>query len=269
MLKQTTEEIINQLLSLGFSTYEAKAYIALIQNPEITAYEVSKQSGVPQSKIYETMKKIVEKGLAIAEGHKPVIYIALPIDEFLDRYKNDMTKSIDYLKDSFKNLKLNPELEYIWHFNNEDQLMAKITTLIEESEIALNIEIWDVEYEFFLEAFKKAESRGVELRIVIYGTVSEEVGTIYYHEMDGLMENEARSGRWLNIIQDHKECCFGVFDEVNPSGIWTQNQSLMLLSESFISHDIMIAEIYRNFKPELDKAFGTNLKDLRKKIGFR
>jgi len=268
MLKQSTEEIISQLLQLGFSTYEAKAYIALMQNPEITAYEVSKQSGVPQSKIYETMKKIVDKGLAIAEGNKPVIYIALPIDEFLERYKNDMTKSIDYLKDSFKNLKLNPELEYIWHFNNEDQLMSKIKTLINESQIALNIEIWGVEYEYFLESLKMAESRGVAITMVVYGDISEEVGKIHYHEMDGLMENEARSGRWLNIIQDHKECCFGVFNEDNPSGIWTQNQSLMLLSESFISHDIMITEIYKNFKPELDAAFGTNLKDLRKKIGF-
>ncbi len=38
----------------------------------------------------------------------------------------DMNNSIDYLKDSFKNLSLHPELEYIWHFNNEDQLMDKI-----------------------------------------------------------------------------------------------------------------------------------------------
>jgi len=269
MQKQSTDDIINQLLQLGFSTYEAKAYIALIQNPEITAYEVSKQSGVPQSKIYETMKKIVDKGLAIAEGTKPVIYIGLPIDEFLDRYKMDMDNSIDYLKDSFKNLSLHPELEYIWHFNNEDQLMDKIKTLIKESTECLYCEIWAVEYERLLNVFKEAEKRNIKLTFVVYGDVSEEVGTIYYHEMAGLMENEARSGRWLNIIQDHKECCFGIFADNAPSGIWTQNQSLMLLSESFVSHDIMIAEIYRQFKPELDKAFGTNLEGLRKKIGFR
>lgn len=269
MQKQSTEDIINQLLQLGFSAYEAKAYISLIQNPEITAYEVSKQSGVPQSKIYETMKKLVDKGLAIAEGTKPVTYIGLPIDEFLDRYKTDMNKSIDYLKGSFKNLSIQPELEYIWHFNNEDQLMDKIQTLIKEATLSLYVEIWAVEYERLLPFFKDALSRGIKLILVIYGDISEEIGTIYYHEMAGLMENEARSGRWLNIIQDHNECCFGIFDENNPSGIWTQNQSLMLLSESFISHDIMIAEIYRQFKPELDKAFGTNLEGLRKKVGFR
>lgn len=263
------QDILDELMKLGFSAYEAKAYVALMQNPSITAYEISKLSGVPQSKIYETMKKVVDKGLAITEGTKPVTFTALSIDEFLDRYRADLNKSLDFLKDNVKAIGSQPSLEYIWHFNGALQLMNKIKTLIADATHTLYIEIWDHEYIELLADLKAAEARGIKISAVVYGVIPEEVGTVYYHAMDVLLENEARSGRWLNIIRDNNECCFGIFSQSTPSGIWTQNESLMLLSKSFISHDIMIAEIYSRFKDVLDEEFGENLVNLRQSLRFK
>ncbi len=261
------KDILDELMRLGFSAYEAKAYIALIQSPSVTAYEISKLSGVPQSKIYETMKKIVDKGLAIAEGTKPVTFIALSIDEFLDRYQADLNKSMGFLRDNVKAFGNQPSLEYIWHFNGSLQLMNKIRSLIAEAQTSLYLEIWAGEYSELIDDLKEAVSRGIKITAVVYGTIPEEIGKVYYHAMDALLENEALSGRWLNIIRDNKECCFGIFSQTTPSGIWTQNDSLMLLSKSFISHDIMIAEIYNRFKDILDAEYGENMVNLRRKLG--
>jgi len=263
------QDILDELMRLGFSAYEAKAYIALMQSPSVTAYEVSKLSGVPQSKIYETMKKIVDKGLAIAEGTKPVTFIALSIDEFLDRYRADLNKSLDFLRDNVKAIGNQPSLEYIWHFNGSLQLMNKIRSLISDAQSSLYLEIWADEYRELLDDLKEARDRGIKIAAVVYGVIPEEVGKVYYHAMDALLENEARSGRWLNIIRDNQECCFGIFNQANPSGIWTQNDSLMLLSKSFISHDIMIAEIYSRFKDLLDAEYGENMIRLRQSLAFR
>ncbi len=267
--KPNFQSILDELMRLGLSAYEAKAYIALMQSPSVTAYEISKLSAVPQSKIYETMKKLVDRGLAIAEGTKPVTFTALSIDEFLDRYQTDLNKSLDYLRDNVKAIGTQPSLEYIWHFNGSVQLMSKIKSLIAEAQTTLYLEIWADEYAELLPDLKEAADRGIRISAVVYGTISEEVGTVYYHAMDVLLENEARSGRWLNIIRDNNECCFGIFSQTNPSGIWTQNESLMLLSKSFISHDIMIAEIYNRFKDILDAEFGENLVDLRQSLRFK
>ncbi|MBN1935168.1 MAG: TrmB family transcriptional regulator, partial [Anaerolineae bacterium] len=38
---------IEQLVKIGFSEYEAKAYIALLRENPITGYQLSKLSGVP------------------------------------------------------------------------------------------------------------------------------------------------------------------------------------------------------------------------------
>lgn len=267
--KPNFQEILDELMRLGLSAYEAKAYVALMQSPSVTAYEISKLSGVPQSKIYETMKKLVERGLAIAEGTKPVNFIALSIDEFLNRYRADLNKSLDFLRDNVKAIGTQPSLEYIWHFNGATQLMSKIKSLIADAQATLYLEIWAHEYAELLPDLKEAQDRGIQITAVVYGTITEEIGTVYYHAMDVLLENEARSGRWLNIIRDNNECCFGIFSQTNPSGIWTQNDSLMLLSKSFISHDIMIAEIYTRFKDILDAEFGENLSNLRQSLRFK
>ena len=44
------ERIIEKMMDFGLNKYEAKAYVALIKNPEVTAYELSKDSGVPKLK---------------------------------------------------------------------------------------------------------------------------------------------------------------------------------------------------------------------------
>ena len=49
------DEIIKELQKLGFSQYECKAYIGLLKHSPVTGYEVSKQTGVPRSMIYEVL----------------------------------------------------------------------------------------------------------------------------------------------------------------------------------------------------------------------
>ena len=50
------ENLLNHLKELGFNTYESKVYIALLKHHPATGYEVSKDSGVPQARAYDTLK---------------------------------------------------------------------------------------------------------------------------------------------------------------------------------------------------------------------
>ena len=45
------DQLLPQLVKLGFSEYEAKAYIALLGKSPVSGYELAKQSGVPRSMI--------------------------------------------------------------------------------------------------------------------------------------------------------------------------------------------------------------------------
>ena len=60
---QQTDEAIAIIQRLGFTAYEAKTYLGLLACQPATAYEVAKQSTVPSSKIYETLNRLMSKGI--------------------------------------------------------------------------------------------------------------------------------------------------------------------------------------------------------------
>ena len=71
-------ELIAQLTRLGLTTYEAKAYLALIRRDSYTAAQVSRQAGLPRQRIYDVLGSLVEKGLASARPGEVVKYAATP-----------------------------------------------------------------------------------------------------------------------------------------------------------------------------------------------
>ncbi|ACL69421.1 TrmB family transcriptional regulator [Halothermothrix orenii] len=258
------EEVIKNLVGIGFNQYEAKTYVALLQNPNSTAYELSKNSGVPQSKVYETIKNLVSKGLAVAEGQRPVKYSPLPIEEFLERYKKSVEESVSFLKKNLKDINDQPQIDYMWHFEGRDRILNKVSSMINNAEKNLYFEIWIDELEILCDDLIKAEDRGVDIVLVQYGhNNSCDIGKVYYHQMDGMEKDAERVGRWLTVIKDARESLFGIFKEDNNYAIWTQNKSFMLMAESFISHDIYIAEMYSKYKDLIEQEFGPNFKKLR------
>lgn len=57
------EEVENIFKNFGFTDYEARAYYALLLLGHSKARDISKLSGVPQSKIYEVLERLLEKNL--------------------------------------------------------------------------------------------------------------------------------------------------------------------------------------------------------------
>jgi predicted transcriptional regulator len=52
------ESLVPSLRQLGLSLNESKAYLCLLEKSGITAYEMSKNAGVPPSKIYDSLGKL-------------------------------------------------------------------------------------------------------------------------------------------------------------------------------------------------------------------
>jgi sugar-specific transcriptional regulator TrmB len=69
---QTTVEALN---SLGLTVYEAKTYIALLQKHPANGNELSRRSGVPGPKIYETLNNMVQKGLVAVLNANPQMFL--------------------------------------------------------------------------------------------------------------------------------------------------------------------------------------------------
>lgn len=74
-----------RLVRLGLTSYEARAYAALVRRDSFTAAQVARTAGLPRQRIYDVLAALVEKGLASARPGSVVKYAALAPDLAVDR----------------------------------------------------------------------------------------------------------------------------------------------------------------------------------------
>jgi len=89
---------------LGLTKYEASAYEALVRLGKAGAPEISRESGVPYGRIYDTLNSLVNKGLVIVIPEKAKKFIAAP-PESIEKILNTKIREMLNLKEDIKKLK--------------------------------------------------------------------------------------------------------------------------------------------------------------------
>jgi sugar-specific transcriptional regulator TrmB len=77
--------IVERLVRLGLTTYEARAYVSLVRRDSYTAAQIARTAGLPRQRIYDVLASLVEKGLASARPGSVVKYAALAPDLAVER----------------------------------------------------------------------------------------------------------------------------------------------------------------------------------------
>jgi sugar-specific transcriptional regulator TrmB len=67
---------VSQLVRLGLTSYEARAYIALTGRDSFTAAQVARVASLPRQRIYDVLGSLVQKGLAATRPGSVVKYAA-------------------------------------------------------------------------------------------------------------------------------------------------------------------------------------------------
>ncbi len=77
--------LITRLTRLGLTTYEARAYAALIRRESFTAAQVARQADLPRQRIYDVLGSLVHKGLAAGRPGATVKYAAVAPELAIER----------------------------------------------------------------------------------------------------------------------------------------------------------------------------------------
>jgi sugar-specific transcriptional regulator TrmB len=75
---------LERLQRLGLTSYEARAYLALLRRDSSTAAETARLAGLPRQRVYDVLSSLVEKGLASTKPGKAVKYSAAPPEHALE-----------------------------------------------------------------------------------------------------------------------------------------------------------------------------------------
>ena len=250
-------KLINHLKELGFSQYEAKVYIALLQSSHSTGYELGKISGVPASKIYEVLSKLQDKEVVMALDTEPRKYIPLPPDDVLSRLKAHYLHSIHSLSEALEDIyqKEHQDQHYIWNINGYESVFQKLNDFLTRAVTSIYISIWAEELELIYPVIEELEKRGIRIYIVLFGESPHKIGQMFRHGREHEIRQE-RGGRRLSLVIDETAMLVSHFkDKGDTIGAYTNNKGMVLLTKDYIIHDIYTIKIYQKFGDEALKIF--------------
>jgi HTH-type transcriptional regulator, sugar sensing transcriptional regulator len=232
-------DIILKLEQLGFSSYEAKAYYALIRKYPANGYEISKIGKLPSAKIYETLNRLKMKGAVIESNTETGRYYPVPSETLLARLKQEFTSLIQDLQNQIKQTEPLPDIELTLNFSGYDTFIEKAINVIKDATKTLLISVWPNEVVLLADSITIAKKRGITVVAGVFGTCSLDSSYCANLESCG-KSSQARLGKRLNVVVgDSKEVVICEIDEREETeGIWTSTPSIVLIAKEYIKHDI-------------------------------
>lgn len=255
------DNIIEKLKYLGFNSYEAKVYIALLKKYPATGYEVSQMADIPQSRAYDALKSLAFEKIVIATDDKPQKYSPIAPKELTQRFKRKINSTIDYLEKKLPDVKedYNEPLHTVTGYEN---ILEKLKELINNAKKSIYIEIWKEDFKHIEKELRAAYDRDVDVKMVALGEFTTNFGLIYNHP--GAKEIVHNSGsRLIYILIDMNECMFG---KIEYNVAWTKNIDVAFLLLNFIVHDMYLLDVGQNFPEQLKYFYGAGMKKLKNKI---
>lgn len=254
------EELLNRLKELGFNAYEAKVYLSLLKHHPATGYEVSKDSGVPQARAYDTLKALENRQIVIATGSKPVTYVPISAKELLSRCERTFKSSIDFLEENLPSISEQYD-EPIHNLRSASLIFDRVVELIEQAKQEIFLEIWSEDLDRIREPLKKAHERGVNIQVVGYNNVELDFCFVYQHGLAQHIEDEL-GGRWVILSVDASEGIVGTVAQA----VWTRNRGIVLIIKEVVTHDIFLIDVQDKLGDEVCGVYGKDFIKLRERI---
>jgi len=262
------DQIIDSLKAMGFNTYEAKVYLALLKHHPATGYEISKESGVPQARAYDTLKALETGKAVVSLGGKPTQYLPVSPEELINRWENSFKDSMKCLKKELPAMS-DETIEPIVNLRGRESILKHAIDLINKSEKNIFLEIWNEDCAYFTEALQEARlDRNVDIKIVGYNNLKLDGIDVFPH---GLAENieESLGGRWLIMSVDDSEGLVGTVFATGgraAQAVQTRNPGIVLIIKELIVHDIFLLDVEKHLHKEMVAVYGKDLVKLRKRI---
>jgi sugar-specific transcriptional regulator TrmB len=257
-------QIIEKLIKLGLSRYESLAYVSLLEIGPATAYETAKNVGLPTSKIYEVLAKLIEQGLAL-EMHENnrKRYTALGSQDFINKYRGELNRTIDKLEYDLNSFKGQTNVSYIWNMDSHEDFIQITKEAIGQCHKELLLSLWPQEAEVFSKDLEQAVKKGVLMASIFYGKEGLDKGQVFHHPIEDTIYNE-KGGRGFTLVADQNMAITATIQGTDSiQGAWSRSEGFIALAKDYIKHDVYIMKIVRRFDKELINTFGPKYKLLR------
>lgn len=236
------EGTIRALRSLGLSSYEARVYISLVRNGALTASEVSSQSRIPFSRVYDVLATLERGGWITVEQGRPKRYVpkspretskaaVLSAQERLSEWEQRVIENLQPLFDEKTKISA-PEVHILHGSNN---VRAKLNVALGQAERSVLLS-WGIineeDIDFISPTLLHLRDRGVKIQILISEqTLTDKIKRLIFAVGEGRTRKEIYGG---GAIVDEKQAVIMLTSEPAESlAIWSKHTELAELAKIY------------------------------------
>jgi HTH-type transcriptional regulator, sugar sensing transcriptional regulator len=269
-MHQAMEAMVERLTRLGFSLYEAKAYVGLLINGEQTGYGLSNLTGVPQPKVYETLRRLLERGAVLQTAEKPATYAAIPAEHLLNTLDADFKQRLQEAKHDLEQLLpqfTEDQREVIWKLTSFEGVIAKAVSALAHATTTVYLSGNTTVLEPLKEAVAQASQRGVTFVVLHFGSLPFPVpnGRTFRHASTEGSLYSHHQARHLAVVVDSAVALWALArDGKSWQGLFSESATFASVIKGYIRHDIMVQRIYADLPEALTDLYGPGLLELAK-----
>ena len=181
------QSLVTRLSELGVTSYPAKVLSALLENPGVSAGQLCKITGIPDSKIYQALDDLERKWklIEVRKGN-PSIYRALSPDQIVDGLRQNAEKeyaeklgTLESVRKTIiplaKKAAAPDELEIAYIVKGKHNVAQRLRNAIEESKKQVLLLTYDRDIlETVLPAILQAKKRRVQVRQAVTPDLAEQ-----------------------------------------------------------------------------------------------
>jgi len=239
-----SQDLIGALVRLGFSEYEAKAYIGLLRENPITGYQLAKLSGVPRSMVYEVLSKLVARGATMTlRKQGSVLYAPVAASELLGQLQREHEGLVTSLQDRLASLNSVSDLDYVWNIEGHENIMAKAEAMIGRAGERVYLSLLPEIFPSLQTMLAQAIGRGV--RVVVYSTRKLDLpgGRMVVTPPPGEAQEQVE-GLWLILAIGGQEVLIGeMLTDNRARASWTGSPLFVFVTEHHMRTDPYLPQI--------------------------
>ena len=272
---------VQRLIELGFSQYEAQAYVGLLGREPLTGYALSNVTGIPQPKVYETLRRLTARGVVAAMEGEPARFVAVPAEQLLADLEGSFRARLAGAQRELADVTQAPGTSgyrVLRAFTSWEAIEERTVGVIDGSSRHVYVSVNCPDPQGIAVALGRADGRGVVCDVL--GQVSSLDGTsnvlhfgepiVELHHGRTVGHDSTRGvvyrrhqARHVAVVGDSADVVWAVAEDgADWQSVAGHDQLLAALAKGYIRHDFYVQQIWNEFHDVLAERWGPGMQQL-------
>ncbi len=200
------DQVVQRFKFLDLTEYQARVLYALLKNKSCSIADISKVSSVPNTRVYDVVKQLINMDYVLQISDKPKLYRVRNVDLILDSLVTKKEQQFGQIKSELKDLKSffkdeNPkEINKIVKVERELDLVKILNEeLSSASKTIIGFGGKELSHHNIKGTLVKAKDNNVDIKIVTHPKIAEE---LQGHGVEGVKSFDHNMSAYL--VDDNK-----------------------------------------------------------------